>query len=121
MNVYKHVNRDFTKVRKRKASTRTPFVVKQRKEMVTDLEKVLYDYVVDPAASQPSEETSGAFPFTERTFLSAFLELMTAGIHILPPLRTLFCVLHQSLPPCLHCSLSMKQYACKLKIVTGLP
>ena len=30
---------DFTKMRKRKASTRTPFVVKQRKDMVTDLEK----------------------------------------------------------------------------------
>jgi len=30
---------DFTKDEKAKASTRTPFVVKQRKDMVTDLEK----------------------------------------------------------------------------------
>ena len=50
------------------------------------------DYVVDPAALQPNEETSGAFPFTERTFPSAFLELMTAGIHILRPLRTLMSI-----------------------------
>ena len=38
--MYKHVNGDSTKdKKKRKASTRTPFVVKKRKEMVTDLEK----------------------------------------------------------------------------------
>jgi len=39
---------------------------------------VLYDYVVDPATSQPSKETSGAFPLMKKkTFPSAFLELMT--------------------------------------------
>ena len=43
------------RMRKRKANTSTPFVVKQRKDMVTD-----------------------------------FLELMTAGRHILQPLRMLF-------------------------------
>ena len=40
---------------------------------------MLYDYIVDPATSQPSEETSGTFPLTERIFPSVFLELMTAG------------------------------------------
>jgi len=63
--MYKHVNGDSTKdriSRKRKASTRTQFVVKH---LETDLEKCLYDYVVDPAASQPSEETSWAFPLME--------------------------------------------------------
>jgi len=36
--------------------TRTPFVVKQRKETVTDLEKCCMTiYVVDPAASQPDQ------------------------------------------------------------------
>jgi len=55
---------------------------------------VLYNYVV---VSQPSEETSGEFPLTEGTFASAFLELMTAGKHILWPLLILFCVLQQSL------------------------
>ena len=38
-NVYKHVYGDSTKDEEEKSSTRTPFVVKQRKEMVTDLEK----------------------------------------------------------------------------------
>ena len=54
---------------------------------------MLYDYVVDPAASQPSEETSGAFPLTERTLPLAFLELMTAGKHTLRPLfDTILCL-----------------------------
>jgi len=52
--------------------------------------EVLYDYVVDPADSQPSEETSGAFPLMERTFPSAFLELMPAGKHILRPYEYYF-------------------------------
>ena len=51
---------------------------------------MLYDYVVDPATSQPGEETSGVFPLTERTSSSAFLELMTAGKHILGPYRYYF-------------------------------
>ena len=59
--------------------------------------RMLYAFVVDPAASQPSEETSGAFPLKEK---NAFLELMTSGKHILWPLRTLFHVLQRSLPPC---------------------
>jgi len=46
---------------KRKASNRTPFVVKQRKSMVTDLEKCCM-VTVDPATSQPSKETTKAFP-----------------------------------------------------------
>ena len=38
--------------------------------------RMLYDFVVDPAASQPSEETSGAFPLKEKkTFLLAFLRV----------------------------------------------
>jgi len=52
--------------------------------------EVLYNYIVDPAASQPSEETSGVFPLMERTFPLAFMELVTAGKHILRPLRTIF-------------------------------
>jgi len=40
--------------------------------MVTD-HGVLYGYVVDPAASQPSKETSGVFPLMEKLdFLFAF-------------------------------------------------
>ena len=71
-------------------STRTLFVVKQRKEMVADLEKCcMTTQSIQPLHSQ-SEETSGAFPLTERTLPSAFLELMTAGKHILRPLRILF-------------------------------
>jgi len=42
---------DFTK--KRKANTKSPF-------------EVLYDDVVDPAASQSSKETSGTFPLLEK-------------------------------------------------------
>ena len=64
-------------MRKRKASTRTPFVVKQEEGIGEIPSEVLYDYVVDPAASQRSEETSGAFTLME-----------------------IFCVLQQSLPPC---------------------
>ena len=45
---------------------------------------MLYNYVVNPAASHPNEETSGVFPLAERAFPSAFLELMTAGIHTYP-------------------------------------
>ena len=33
------MTRDFTKDKKEKSQYQTPFVVKQRKEMVTDLEK----------------------------------------------------------------------------------
>jgi len=33
---------------------------------------MLYDFVVDPAASQPSEETSGAFPLKEKNFPFGF-------------------------------------------------
>ena len=39
--------------------------------------EVLCDYVVDPAASQAREETSGAFPLPEKAFPSAFLKLKT--------------------------------------------
>ena len=35
--------------RRRKASSKTPFVAKQRKEMVGDLEKEQYDDVVETA------------------------------------------------------------------------
>jgi len=52
------------RMRKRKASTRTAFVVKQRNDMVTDLEKCCD--VVDPATSQPSKWTTGVFPLAER-------------------------------------------------------
>jgi len=79
---------------------------------------VLYDDIVDQAASQPSKETSGPFLLMAKTFPLAFLELMTAGKRILWHLQSLFCVFQRSLPPCY--SRSMKQYMCMLKIVTGL-
>ena len=93
-------------------STRTLFVVKQRKETVTDLE-VLYNYVVDPAASQP--EPGDLWGDSERTLPSAFLELMTARKPILWPLRIPFCVLQRSLPPCSVVS-QWSNYLCELKI-----
>ena len=73
-------------------STRTLFVVKQREETVTDLEKCCTTtQSIQPLHSQ-SQETSGAFPLTERTLPSAFLELMTARKHILRLLWIPFCV-----------------------------
>jgi len=45
--------------------------------------EVLYDNVVDPAASQLSEETSGVIPLMEKTFPSTFKELITARKRIL--------------------------------------
>jgi len=69
---------DFT--RKRKANTKSPF-------------EVLYDDVVDPATSQSSKETSGTFPLLEKKgFPLAFLELMTAGKHILSTYGHYFCL-----------------------------
>jgi len=53
-NVYKHVYGDFTKDENEKASTKTPFVVKQRQDEVTDLEKCCMT------------TTSGAFPSAEK-------------------------------------------------------
>jgi len=53
--------------------------------------EVLYDYVVDPAASQP--EPGDLWGDSERTLPSAFLELMTARKPILWPLQIPFCVL----------------------------
>jgi len=86
-NVYKHVYRDFTKGEKEYQDT----ICSEAKKGNGDRPwEVLYDYVVDPATSQPGEETSGVFPLTERTFSSAFLELMTAGKHILGPYRYYF-------------------------------
>ena len=70
--VYKHVYGEFTKDEKENASTKTPFVVKHRKDMVTDLEKCCMTNVVNLATSQPSEETSGAFPFTVKLSLQLF-------------------------------------------------
>ena len=98
--MYKHVYGDFTKEEKEYQD----IICSEAEEVHGDRPwAVLYDYVVDPAslasqagwrdydpaASQPGEETSGAFP-----------QLMTAGKHILRPLRILFCVLQRSLPPC---------------------
>jgi len=94
--VYKHVNRDSTKDEKEKSQYQDNTRSEAEEGYGDRPWEVLYDYVVDPATSQPS----GAFPLTERTFPLAFLELMTTGIHILWPLRTLFCVLQWSLPPC---------------------
>ena len=59
--MYRQVYGDFTKEEKEKISSRTPFVVKESKNM-------LYDDVIDLAASQPSEETPGAFPLVGKNF-----------------------------------------------------
>ena len=69
-NMYKHLYGDFTKDENEHQDT----ICSEAGEENSDRPwEVLYDYVVDPATSQPSEETSGAFPLTERTFPSAFL------------------------------------------------
>ena len=87
--------------------------------------EVPYNYVVDPATSEPSKETSEAFPLTKKkkkTVPLAFLELMTVGKLIsFGPYRQYF-VCYNDL-----CHLAsavvgpMKQYTCVLKIVTRLP
>ena len=57
-NVHKHVYRDFTKNKKEKSQHQDTIC----KEGHSDRPwQVLYNNVVDPAASQPSEETSGYF------------------------------------------------------------
>jgi len=68
-------------------STRTLFVVKQRKETV------LYKYVVNPVASQPERGDLWGVSTHGKNSPFGFLELMTAGKHILRPLWILFCVL----------------------------
>ena len=89
-NVYKHVNGDSTKDKKEKSQYQETICSEAEEGNGNRPWEVLYDYVVDPAASQSSEETSGVFPLMQRTFPWAFLELMTAGIHILRWLGTLF-------------------------------
>jgi len=75
-NVYKHVYGDFIKDENEKASTKTPFVVKQRQDEVTDLEKCCIT------------TTSGAFPSTEKkktTSAPAYQDLSSnfTVIHVL--------------------------------------
>ena len=43
-NVSKHVHQDLQRMRKRKSSTRTPFAVKQREDIVTDLDNCTITY-----------------------------------------------------------------------------
>ena len=105
--MYKHVYGDFKKDEKEKASTGTPFVRSWWQTLRSAIQQCSQS-----SHSQPSKETSGAFPLTEELSLW-FSELIW-------PLRTLFCVLQQSLPPSYHCRWSMKQYTCMLKIVTRL-
>ena len=57
---------------------------------------MLYDYIVDPATSQPELGDLWGIFTHERTLPSTFLELMTAGKPILRPLWILFCVLQRS-------------------------
>ena len=76
-NVYKHVYGDFTKDER---YTRTLFVVKQRKETMTDLE---YDYVVDLATSQPEQGDLWGISTHRKSSPFGFSVLMTVGTHIL--------------------------------------
>ena len=113
------------RTRKRKASTRTPFVEEGNGDRPWE---VLYDYIVDPTASQPSEKTSGAFPLKERTFpswkeLSLQVFRVDDGWYTYPSALTdiILCLTMIFATLLVHCGWSMKQYTCELKIVTGLP
>ena len=91
--MYKHVYGDFTKDEKEYQDT----FCSEAEERYGDRPwEVLYDYVVDPAASQ----TERGDLWGVSTLPSAFLELMTAGKHVLQLLQILFCVLKRSLLPC---------------------
>ena len=96
-NVYKHVYGDFTKDEKEYQDT----ICSEAEEGNSDRPwEVLYDYIVDPATSQPELGDLWGIFTHERTLPSTFLELMTAGKHIFRPLWILFCVLQRSLLPC---------------------
>jgi len=88
--VYKHVYRDFTKDEKDRG----------RKWWQTLRSAVRLHSRSSHFTAKRGDLWPGAFLLTERTFPSAFLELMTAGKHIFQPLWTLFCVLQRSLLPC---------------------
>ena len=79
---------------------------------------MLHDDIVNPAASQPSEETSGAFPLVEKGFL-CFSGADDCWEAHPSALTDTICVFQRSLPCC--CSQLMKQHVCALKIVTGVP
>ena len=63
-NVYKHVYGDFTKDEKEKSQYQDTICSEAEEGNGDQPLEVLYEYIVDPAASQPSEETSGTFPLT---------------------------------------------------------
>jgi len=90
VNVYKHMNGDFTKDKIEKSQYQDTICSETEEGHGDRPWEVLYNYIVNPVASQPSEETSEVFPLMERTFPLAFMELVTAGKHILRPLRTIF-------------------------------
>ena len=75
---------------------------------------MLHDDIVNPAASQPSEETSGAFPLVEKGSL-CFSGADDCWETHPSALTDTICVFQRSLPCC--CSQLMKQHVCALKIV----
>jgi len=64
MNVYKG---DFTKDEKEEKQYQDTMCSEAKEGPGDRLSEVLYDYVVDPATSQPSKETSGALTRWQRS------------------------------------------------------
>jgi len=95
MNVYKHMYGDFTE-NERQTSQHQDVICSEAgeghgcKETRWQTLRSAVWQCSRSSASQPSEETSGAFPLTKKTFSSAFLELMTAGKRTLGPYRHRF-------------------------------
>ena len=94
-NIYKHMYGDFTKDEKEKSQYLQDTSYSEAEEGNGDRPwEMLYDYIVDPAASQPSEETSGCFHSRKKKLsLWLFCSWWLLGNISLRSLWTLFCVL----------------------------
>ena len=106
--------RDFTKDEREKSQYQDTILLKQRK-MVTDLWEVLYNNVVNPAASHLSEETSGGVSACRNFFPFCFSGVYDCWGTCMYPAALTDTILG------LPATLSMKQYTCVLKVVMGLP
>ena len=69
-NMYQHMYRDFIKDENKKSQYQDTICSEAEEGHCGRPWEVLYNYIVDPTASQPSKETSRTFPLTEKNFPS---------------------------------------------------